>query len=123
MEKMTMRVYHEQVMALARQNELHTLASKAQEEIQKLDKAQEQKRNKQENGEKAQERREIGKKVIKVLQEASEDMCIADIRKNLNDEYSTQKLTAVMRNLVENQLVERKFPEQRNKPAVYSSLV
>ena len=123
MEKMTMRVYHEQVMALARQNELHTLASKAQEEIRKLDRAQEQKRNKQENSEKAQERREIGKKVIKVLQEASEDMCIADIRKNLNDEYSTQKLTAVMRDLVENQLVERKFPEQRNKPAVYSSLV
>ena len=123
MEKMTMRVYHEQVMALARQNELHTLANKAQEEIRKIDMAQEQKRNKRENSEKAKERREIGKKVIKVLQEVSEDMCIADIRKNLNDEYSTQKLTAVMRDLVENQLVERKFPEQRNKPAVYSSLV
>lgn len=120
---MTMREYHEQVMALARQNELHTLANKAQEEIRKLDKVQEQKRNKQENSEKAQERREIGKKVIKVLQETSEDMGIADIRKSLNDEYSTQKLTAVMRDLVENQLVERKFPEQRNKPAVYSSLV
>lgn len=120
---MTMRVYHEQVMALARQNELHTLASKAQEEIRKIDRAQERKRNKQENGEKAQERREIGEKVIKVLQKVSEDMSIADIRKSLNDEYSTQKLTAVMRDLVENQLVERKFPEQRNKPAVYSSLV
>lgn len=123
MEKMTMRVYHEQVMALARQNELHTLANKAQEEIRKIDMAQEQKRNKRENSEKAKERREIGEKVVKVLQEVSEDMSIADIRKSLNDEYSTQKLTAVMRDLVENQLVERKFPEQRNKPAVYSSLV
>lgn len=123
MEKMTMRVYHEQVMALARQNELHTLANKAQEEIRKIDMAQEQKRNKRENSEKAKERREIGEKVVKVLQEVSKDMSIADIRKSLNDEYSTQKLTAVMRDLVENQLVERKFPEQRNKPAVYSSLV
>lgn len=122
MNKMTLKEYHEAVKVLAAENKNKELEEKAIAELLKLEKQQRKRAEKQETSERAKVNEQLGEIILETMMTSTEPMKVSDIQTLLNEmsyHYSTQRISAILSKLVDNQQVIREYPTQRNKPAVY----
>lgn len=117
---MTNREFFQAVAELV---EYPALVEKAESELEKMDAALERRKNSPANKKKAEENRALAEHVLPVLS-TDKELTASEIKNLVNEatgeNYSTQKVTAILKVLEEDKKINKVFPEQRNKPAVYT---
>lgn len=124
MKQISMKEYHEHVLALATEHEVTELAEKAKEEITKLEKHRAKRQANRKNSEKFKQNEIVGQRIIEILEAKKEPMLARELKEVLNEEsdeeFTIQRVSAILRRLVDNEKVTQTYPTQRNKPGVYS---
>lgn len=117
---MTNREFFQAVAELV---EYPALVEKAEKELEKMDTALERRKNSPANKKKAEENRALAEHVLPVLS-TDKELTASEITNLVNEatgeRYFTQKITAILKVLEEDKKINKVFPEQRNKPAVYT---
>ncbi len=124
MKQISMKEYHEHVLALATEYEVTELAEKAKEEITKLEERRAKRQANRKNSEKFKQNEIAGQRIIEILEAREEPMLARELKEVLNEEsdeeFTIQRVSAILRRLVDNKKVTQTYPTQRNKPGVYS---
>lgn len=109
------------LQAVAELNERPDLAGYAKAEIEKMDIQNERRKAKRQNSAKAKENAELGKMILQTLADGDQvqaKIIVARLKEQGID-VSTQKVTAVLKPLIENGEVEQIYPVKRHLPAEY----
>lgn len=124
MKQISMKEYHENVLTLATEHGATELAEKAEQEIIKLEEQRAKRQANRKNSEKFQQNEIVGQRIIEILQTREQPMLARELKDVLNEEndeeFTTQRISAILRRLVDNKKVTQTYPTQRNKPGVYS---
>lgn len=115
-EKMTMREF----LTAISENEMvaDDLKKYAIERINHLDQTNEKRKNAPKKPSKAHEENlQLAKDVLEILKGSSENFLAKDIAKEIGQ--SIQKTSAILKTMVEENLVEKIVPSNRNKPMEY----
>lgn len=109
------------LQAVAELNEHVELAEYAKAEIEKMDIQNERRKAKRQNSAKAKENAELGQVILQTLTDGNrvQAKVIVARLKEQGIDVTTQKVTAVLKPLIENGEVEQIYPEKRHLPAEY----
>lgn len=114
---MTKRTFLQGVQALEGQSELVAYATA---ELEKLDEQNERRKDSKANREKAEQNAQIAETLKTLVTGKFTAKQAVDALKGATGEtYTTQKVLAVLKPLIESGEVVREYPEQRSKPATY----
>lgn len=110
------------LQAVAELNERPELAEYAKSEIEKMDAQNERRKAQRQNSAKAKENAQLGEMILQVLADGQQVQAkvIAARLKEQGVDVTTQKITAVLKPLIENDQVEQFYPEKRHLPAQYA---
>lgn len=124
MKQISMREYHEHVLTLANEHGVTELAERAKQEIVKLEERRAKRQANRKSSEKFKQNEIVGQRIIEILEAKKEPMLARELKEVLNEEndeeFTTQRVAAILRRLVDNEKVTLEYPTQRNKPGVYS---
>lgn len=108
--------------AVAELNEHPELAEYATAEIEKMDIQNERRKAQRQNSAKAKENAELGQVILQALADGEQvqaKVIVARLKEQGTD-VTTQKVTAVLKPLIENGQVEQIYPKKRHLPAEYA---
>lgn len=110
------------LQAVAELNERPELAEYATAEIEKMDIQNERRKAQRQNSAKAKENAALGQAVLQVLADGQQVQAkvIVERLKEQEIDVTTQKITAVLKPLIENGQVEQIYPKKRHLPAEYA---
>lgn len=110
------------LQAVAELNERPELAEYATAEIEKMDIQNERRKAQRKNSAKAKENAKLGQAVLEALTDGQQVQAkvIVERLKEQEIDVTTQKITAVLKPLIENGQVEQIYPKKRHLPAEYA---
>ena len=110
------------LQAVAELNERPELAEYATAEIEKMDIQNERRKAQRQNSAKAKENAELGQVILQALADGEQVQAkvIVERLKEQGIDVTTQKVTAVLKPLIENGQVKQIYPKKRHLPAEYA---